>query len=288
MEAEWIPQAIKAGPFVFPANVPATDFKTGVPVGKMPVYPYYGSDAEMQAHYILQNMEKVLRAAGSDLKQAVKSQFYETTLNNFHDVDGVWGQYMHPIPPPRSSMAMRKLLVPGALILANVFFLVPDEQHQKEETRKGLRWHPVDVRKVHFTPGVLVGDWFFTAGQVAAPGYAKSGLDVKHEDVFVTAPRGLPHHFSDIEIQTDFTMVMLREQLEANGYSLADIADARIFLTNATHDYSGFERAWRRIFEEVGTMPSMCLIPSNQEDGRGGIMMDKMIIEIDLVMKHKG
>ncbi|MPZ23953.1 MAG: hypothetical protein GEU28_10515 [Dehalococcoidia bacterium] len=287
MEAEWIPQAIKAGPFVFPANVPATDFKTGVPVGKLPVYPYYGSDSEMQAHYILQNMEKVLNAAGSDLKQAVKCQFHETTLHNFHDVDGVWGQYMHPIPPPRSSMAMKELLVPGAVFVPNVFFIAPDGQFKKEETRKGIHFHPVDVRKVHFTPGVQVGDWLFTAGQGAVPGYANTGRDTTPEDVFVMSPRGLPHYWSDIEIQTDCTMELLREQLEANGYTLADIADAKVFLTNATRDYRGFERAWRRIFEEVGTMPSMSLIPSNQVDGRGGMMMDETIVEIDLIVKRR-
>ncbi|MPZ23951.1 MAG: hypothetical protein GEU28_10505 [Dehalococcoidia bacterium] len=287
MEAEWIPQAIKAGPFVFPANVPATDFKTGVPVGKLPVYPYYGSDSEMQAHYIVQNLEKVLAAAGSDLKQAVKCQFHETTLKNFHDVDGVWGQYMHPIPPPRSSMAMRELLVPGAVFVPNVFFLAPDGEHQKSETRKGIRFHPVDVRKVHFTPGVLVKDWLFTAGQCAVPGYARSDRDAKPEDIFEMTPRGLPYYWSDIELQTDYTVRMLVEQIEANGYGLQDVVDARIFLTNARRDYRGFERAWRRAFEGVGTFPSMSLIPSNQEDGLGGIMMDEPVIEIDLIIKHR-
>ncbi|MPZ23952.1 MAG: hypothetical protein GEU28_10510 [Dehalococcoidia bacterium] len=287
MEAEWIPQEIKAGPFVFPANVPATDFKTGVPVGKLPVYPYYGSDSEMQTHYIVQNLEKVLTAAGSDLKQAVKAQFYETSLHNFHDVDGVWGQYMHPIPPPRSSMAMRELLVPGALILPNVYFLAPDANHQKEETRKGLRWHPVDARKVNFTPGVQISDWFYTAGQCAAPHYEKVGRDVKAEEILETAPVGLPHYWSDIEIQTESTMVLIGEQLEANGYTLADIADARIFLTNARRDYRGFVRAWRRLFEGSGSMPAMSLIPSNQADGVGGIMTPELVIEIDLTMKHR-
>ncbi|MPZ24812.1 MAG: hypothetical protein GEU28_15080 [Dehalococcoidia bacterium] len=289
MDAEWIPQAIKAGPFVFPANVPATDFKTGVPVGKLPVYPYYGSDAEMQTHYILQNMEKVLSAAGSDLKQAVKCQFHETNFTNFHDVDGVWGQYTHPIPPPRSSMAMRELLVPGAVFVPNVFFIAPNGDFKKEETRKGIRWHPVDVRKVNFTPGVLAGDWFFTAGQAALPGYAKSDRDTKAEDVFVITPRSLPHYWSDIEVQTEFTMVLLGEQLEANGYTLADIADARIYLAFARRDYRGFERAWRRIFEGVGTMPSMSLIPSNDEENRGGVMVGDslLIVEIDLIMKHR-
>ena len=73
------------------------------------------SDAEMQAHYIFQNLDKVLRAAGSGLDQAIKSQLYEVSLTTFHDVDAIWGSYM-PVPPPRSSMAIRGLPVPGVPI----------------------------------------------------------------------------------------------------------------------------------------------------------------------------
>jgi enamine deaminase RidA (YjgF/YER057c/UK114 family) len=125
MEAEHAPQAVKAGPFVFPSGVPATDFKTGIPVGKQPGFPNYGSDAEMQAHYFFQNLEKVLREAGSGLDQALKAQLYEPDLSTSHDVDGVWGQYL-TVPPTRSSMAVRGLLVPGAVFVANLWFLSPN------------------------------------------------------------------------------------------------------------------------------------------------------------------
>ncbi|MPZ23009.1 MAG: hypothetical protein GEU28_05580 [Dehalococcoidia bacterium] len=286
MDAEWVPQAIKAGPFVFPSIVPPTDFTTGVPVGKLSVYPYYGSDAEMQAHYLLQNMKKVVEAAGSGIDQAVKSQFYEVDLDTFHDVDGIWAQYMGPIPPTRSSMAMRSLLVPGAVFVANLMFLAPDAQHQKEETRAGIRWHPVDIRKVNFTPGIKAGDWLFTAGKTAAFGYkGVNDRDTRPEDIYVLAPPNLPFYFSDIEIQTEYTMELLQEQLEANGYTLAEIADARVFLINARRDYRGFARAWEKVFEPVGKYPSLSLIPSNQANGGTGIMSSPGLIEIDLIMK---
>ena len=156
MEAEWVPQAIKAAPFVWPTPLPATDFKTGLVVGRNPTAPYYGSDAEMQAHFMFQNWDKILRAAGSGLDQALKSQAYEVDLATFHDMDGIWAQYMGwgaDVPPPtRSWMAMRGLLVPGAAFVANVQFLVPDKEHQKKETREGIAWHPEDVRAVHFSP----------------------------------------------------------------------------------------------------------------------------------------
>ena len=286
LEAEWCAQAVKAAPFVFPSPVPATDFETGLAVKTNPIAPYYGSEMELQASYIFEQWGKILTAAGSGLDQALKSQAYETDLAHFHDMDAIWDQYIgHSgggAPPTRSSMAMRELLVPGALLVPNVFFLAPDADHQKSESREGIRWgHPEDVRNVHFTPGLWAGKWFFMAGHCAIPDFENFG--------FVTAPAGLPHYFSDIEIQTEATMSLLVEQLEANGLSLRNIVDARVFLAGVDPkgDYRGFERAWKRVFEPSGHWPSMNLIPSRQASGLGGIMMPDLIIEIDLTV-HAG
>ena len=281
LEAEWCAQAVKAAPFVFPSPVPATDFETGLAVKTNPNAPYYGSDMELQASYIFEQWGKILHVAGSGLDQALKSQAYETDLANFHDMDGIWDQYLgHSgggAPPTRSSMAMRGLLVPDALLVPNVFFLAPDAEHEKTESRAGIGWHPEDVRNVHFTPGLWAGDWFFMAGHCAVPDFENLQ--------FVTAPRGLPHYFSDIEIQTEETMRLLVEQLEANGLSLRNVVDARVFLAgeDPKGDYRGFERAWKRVFEPSGHWPSMNLIPSRQANGLGGIMTPDLIVEIDLI-----
>ena len=280
LDAEWCAQAVKAAPFVFPSPVPATDFETGLAVKTNPTAPYYGSNMELQASYIFQQWDKILRAAGSGLDQALKSQAYETDLTHFHDMDGIWDQYIgHSgggAPPTRSSMAMRDLLVPGALLVPNIFFLAPDAGHQKSESRAGIRWHPEDVRNVHFSPGLWAGDWFFMAGQCAIPEF--------EGPVFETAPPGLPYYWNDIEIQTEATMVLLGEQLEAHGLNLTNVVDARIFLTEPRRDYRGFERSWRKIFEPAGHLPSMNLIPSKQANGLGGIMMGELVIEIDLTV----
>jgi enamine deaminase RidA (YjgF/YER057c/UK114 family) len=276
LDAEHASWAVKAGPFVFVSAFPATDFKTGLAVGRKPGFPNYGSDAEMQARFICENLSKVMEAAGTSIDQALKSQFYETDLLNFHTVDTVWAEFMG-VPPTRSSMACRGFVVPGALFAPNLIFLVPSGGMQKTETRAGIRWHPVDVRKVNFSPGLLAGDWLFTAGQVPIPDFAKAE--------WVGAPSGLPHYWDDIEIETEFTMEMLTEQLTANGHSLADVADARVYLINPRRDYRGFERAWRRIFEGVGKLPTMSLIPSTQEHGGTGIMIPGPTIEIDLISK---
>jgi enamine deaminase RidA (YjgF/YER057c/UK114 family) len=278
MDAEHASHAVKAAPFVFPSAFPATDFETGVPVGRnLPNFPNYGSDAEMQTHYILENLSKVCEAAGTSIDQAVKSQFYETNLLNFHDVDGVWAQYMG-LAPPRSSMACRGFVVPGALFAPNLIYLIPDAEHEKKETQAGIRWHPEVVRAVHFSPGITAGDWLFTAGQVPMPDFGV------HESI-VRTPGGLPNYWSDIEVQTDFTMVLLREQLEANGLGLSDIVDARVYLIDPRREYRGFARAWDRLFESVDRKPSMSIIPTTQENGATGIMFEGPIIEIDLISK---
>ena len=110
MDAEHAPHAVKAAPFVFPSAFPATDFETGVPVGRKPNFPNYGSDAEMQAQYILENLSKVMQAAGTTIENAFKSQFHETDLQNFHDTDQVWASYMGAPPdglsPTRSSISV--------------------------------------------------------------------------------------------------------------------------------------------------------------------------------------
>ena len=278
MEAEWAPHAVKAAPFVFPSPFPATDFQTGIAVQTNPVAPYYGSDVELQAAYIFEHWDTVLQAAGSGLDQSLKAQAYEVDLQGFHDMDGIWSKFMGreagAAPPTRSSMAMPELLVPGARLITNVFFLAPDAQHQKEENRAGIRWHPEELKNVHYSPGLMAGDWFFMAGQISMPDYENLR--------FKSAPPGLPYYFSDVEVQTETTMMLLGEQLEANGMTLADIVDARVFLTRARRDYRNFARTWERIFAPVGRMPSLNFIPSTQRNGKGGIMVEELIIEIDL------
>src|SRR5439155_643190 len=101
--SEHCPPAVRAGRFLFHSGLPATDFKTGIPVGKDPQFPNYRDNAEDQIDYVLGNMEQCAKAAGTSLANAVKSQHYHVDRNDFHAIDRIWKQYM-PVPPPRSSM----------------------------------------------------------------------------------------------------------------------------------------------------------------------------------------
>ncbi len=271
LPVEWASHAVRAGNLIFCSAFPASDFKTGLAVGKPPGFPNYGSEAEMQADYIFARMNRVLSQAGTSLEQAVESQLYEPDLLNFHDVDGIWAKYM-PLPPPRSSMGVKGLILPGALCAANLTILVPDKEHQKEESHKGLRWHPVKVRKVNFSPTMKAGPWRFIAGQVPSPDFKSA----------VTLPQGLRNYRSDIEEQTRYTMELLSEQLEANETDWAHCHHVRLYLVEARRDYRAFTRVWQEYFPDPAKAPALAFVPSTS------IMFHGPLIEIDPTCVARG
>jgi enamine deaminase RidA (YjgF/YER057c/UK114 family) len=264
LEAEWAPDAVRAGNLVFCSGLTASDFTNGLAVAKRPGFPNYGSEPEMQAEYIFSRLNRVLAQEGTSLAEAVESQLYEPNLLTFYDVDTVWARYM-PTPPPRSSMGVKGLIVPGAHCVANLTVLVPDKDHVKKESHDGIQWHPVKVRKVNFSPTVKAGPWRFFAGQVPTPDF----LTV-HK-----SPPGLPHHYSDIETQTRFTLKLLTQQLEANDTDWTHCHHARVYLTNPRRDYRGFIRVWKDHFPDPAKAPALAFVPST------GIMFEGPLIEID-------
>lgn len=263
LDVEWAPDAIRAGNFVFCSGFPATDFRTGLAVGKAKGFPNYGSTAEMQASYVFDRLDRVLAQAGTSVEQTVETQLYEPNLLDFNDTDKVWGARM-PIPPTRSSIGIKGLVVPGATFVPNLTVLVPDDAHQKRESRKGLNWHP-DSRKVNYSPTIAVGDWRFFSGQVASADWHTTLL----------APAGLPNHFSSIEMQTRLTLDLLTKQLEANETDWAHCFHARVYLTEPLRDYRGFLRVWTEYFPDPAKAPTVAYVPSR------AMMFDGPLIEID-------
>jgi len=89
------------------------------------------------------------------------------------------------------------------------------------------------------------------------------------------APPGLPHHFSDIEVQTRFIIDTLTRQIEANETDWAHCHHARVYLTNPRRDYRGFLRVWREYFPDVDRAPALAFVPST------ATMFPGPLIEID-------
>jgi reactive intermediate/imine deaminase len=116
-------QAVAAGDLVFLAGQLASDFKTGVaPEAKVdPNFRFYGSEIEAQTEFVTNNIEAVLKAAGSSMDNVVKTQTFLTDLDNFYGYDKVWKRHFET-PPPRTTIELAGdgLLVPGTLVEIDV------------------------------------------------------------------------------------------------------------------------------------------------------------------------
>lgn len=263
LEVEGCPLAIRAGNLVFCSGLTASDFETGIAVGKAPGFPNYGSDATKQAEYVFDRLNRVLGTVNTSLQNAVEAYLYEPDLSTFNDIDTVWRQYMQP-PPCRSSMGMKGLLVPGACFIADLTVLIPEGGSAKEESREGIDYHPVSLRNVNFTPTLKAGDWLFMAGKTAG--------DMK---TVHAAPSGLPHHFSDIEVQTTHILDKFVAPMKANGTSWSDCPHVRVWLVEPQRDYRGFMRAWQDYFPDPANAPTLAYVPST------ATMYPGPLIEID-------
>ena len=273
LEAEWASWAVRAGNLVFCSGFAAIDFKTGLAAGKKPGFPNYGNDAVAQATYFFEALNRVLRPAGTSLENALESILYEPDLKTFYDIDSTWARYM-PVPPGRASMGAKGLMVPGACFVASLTVLVPDKDHVKEELHDGVPYHPVSRMKVNYSPTLRAGPWLYLAGKTAgnmetvgAP--PPPGMPARY------APAGLPHHFSDIEVQTRHTMAALTKQIEANGSDWNHCHHVRVWLTEPRRDSRGFLRVWREYFPDPRNAPALAYVPST------GIMYPGPVIEID-------
>src|SRR6058998_3351739 len=118
--------ATRVGDLVFAAGQIASDYKTGVPREARvdPAFPFYGSDIKRQTRYVLENLVKTLKAAGTSLDQVVKAQVFHTDLANFAGFDEVWKEFF-AAPPPRTTVGTTGLLVPGTLVEIDLIAAMP-------------------------------------------------------------------------------------------------------------------------------------------------------------------
>ena len=73
---------MRAGNLVFCSGFAASNFKSGISVGKKPGFPNYGNDAVAQAEYFLTASIVRSRQAGTSLEQALEAYLYEPDLED--------------------------------------------------------------------------------------------------------------------------------------------------------------------------------------------------------------
>lgn len=66
-------------------------------------------DIQVQTRRALQNVQAVLEAAGSNLKQVVKTTVFLTSMADFKAMNEVYAEFFPSDPPARSAVAVKEL-----------------------------------------------------------------------------------------------------------------------------------------------------------------------------------
>ncbi len=255
-------EAVVSGDLVFAAGQLASDFKTGVPAEarRHPSFPYYGSDIELQTEYVLGNLAKTFRAAGSSFDHVMKAQVFLTDLNLFHGFDSVWKRHFKT-PPPRTTIGCTGLLVKDTLVEIDLVGYVP-RAGSKHQVVTSAAPRPL----ANYSEAFRAGDLVFAAGQLASDFETGVPADARRRDNF-------PYYGSDIELQTEYILGNLARTFAAAGSSLDHVVKAQVFLTDLDL-FPGFDSVWKRWFK---TPPPRTTI------GCTGLLVKEALVEIDLI-----
>jgi 2-iminobutanoate/2-iminopropanoate deaminase len=93
-------QAVLAGHLVFTAGQIAIDPVTG---------ELEHGDIEVQTERVIQNIEAVLKAAGSNLSLVVKITVFLKDMNDFSRMNAVYAKYFQNQSPARSAVEVARL-----------------------------------------------------------------------------------------------------------------------------------------------------------------------------------
>jgi enamine deaminase RidA (YjgF/YER057c/UK114 family) len=252
--------AARAGHLVFAAGQLASDFKTGVaPAARVdPAFPYYGSAVKKQTRYVLENLARTFKAAGTSLSQVVKAQVFHTDLANFHDFDEVWREFF-PAPPPRTTVGTTGLLVPGTLVEVDLVATMPAAAGRVIQSDAP---RPIAA----YSEAVVAGDLVFAAGQLASDFKRGVPREARVDPAF-------PYYGSDIKRQTRWVLENLARTFAAAGTSLDRVVKAQVFHTDL-RNFFAFDEVWREFFP---TPPPRTTI------GTTGLLVPGTLVEIDLV-----
>lgn len=121
------PQAVKAGDLLIMSAAMAIDSDGLVTSAAVdPRQSRFGSRAQAQAEYIIDNIEKLCEAAGTSLANVVRVLQFHTDLDEFYPVYQVWERRLGGRPLPFSAVEVPSPLpVPGATLMIEAWAFVP-------------------------------------------------------------------------------------------------------------------------------------------------------------------
>ena len=249
-------QGMKAGRWVFATGVMAQDFAQGIaPDVLSERAPHRGlPKREKEAQRIFENIDAVMRAAGSDCANLVRTDQYYTTVKAVPPYQQTRREFLRGRIPPSTSIAQQGLLLPGADMNIQAMGVVPrpgfEVTHHKHEALAG---RPTSG----YSPAVTVGDFIFIPGITSLA----VGNEPRRNGVAAAAlmTEGTQWAGMPIKLETEFIIKeRMVQSLALAGATLDDVVHAQVYLTDR-EDYSAFNEVWTRHFAK--SPPTLDIIP---------------------------
>jgi enamine deaminase RidA (YjgF/YER057c/UK114 family) len=249
-------QGMKAGRWVFATGLMAQDFVHGIAPNVLAERtPHAGlPKREKEALRIFENLDAVLRSAGTDRSNLVRTDQYYTTVKAVPPYQQVRREFLDGRIPPSTSIAQQRLLLPGADMNIQAMAAIPGTgfavEHLKHEQLAG---RPTSG----YSPAVTVGDFIFLPGITSLA----IGDEPRRNGVAAAAlmAEGAQWGGQPIKLETEFIITKrMTASLTLAGATLEDVVHAQVYLTDRD-DYSAFNATWTKHFGAAG--PSVSIIP---------------------------
>jgi enamine deaminase RidA (YjgF/YER057c/UK114 family) len=249
-------QGVKAGRWVFATGLMAQDFVNGIaPDVTAERTPHAGlPKREKEASRIFHNLDAVLRAAGTDRTNLVRTDQYYTTVKAVPPYQHVRREFLKGRIPPSTSIAQQRLVLPGADMNIQAMAVIPEAgfevAHLKNEQLAG---RPTSG----YSPALTVGDYIFLPGITSLA----IGDEPRRNGVAAAAlmTEGAQWGGQPIKLETDFIITKrMAASLALAGARLEDVIHAQVYLADP-NDYSAFNETWTRHFGDKG--PTFSIIP---------------------------
>ena len=249
-------QGMKAGRWVFATGLMAQDFVNGIAPDVLAAHaPHAGlPKREKEALRIFENLDAVLRAAGTDRGTLVRTDQYYTTVKAVPPYQQVRREFLRGRIPPSTSIAQQGLLLPGADMNIQAMAAIPGTGFEVAHLRHAqLQGRPTSG----YSAALTVGDFIFVPGITSLA----VGDEPRRNGVAAAAlmQEGAQWGGQPIKLETEFIITQrMVASLALAGARLEDVVHAQVYLTDRD-DYSAFNEAWTRHFGETG--PTVSIIP---------------------------
>ncbi|HYH43115.1 MAG TPA: RidA family protein [Burkholderiales bacterium] len=248
-------RGIRAGGWIFASGIMATDFEHGLSLGDAQSKGGIIGEpkAYLEAAQMYARAQEVLRAAGADFSNVVRTDQYYPDWRAVPFLHQARREYCGSYIAPSTSILAPGLLLPDAGMAMDLIAVDP----QGSAVPQSIIPDGLDLPSTSaFVPVVTVGDFVFIAGFLAAWKTGDLGGIAPEAQV----PAGHLWKGNRIQLEADYIITKkLLPALQGAGSSFSNVVKAQVYLADLD-DVPAFMQVWRKYLG--ARQPAVTFVPT--------------------------